>query len=233
MNKPSILAVTILLSIVTVIAEGYVVYNDGEVHEIDFTINDTVGVFDSSTGNPTTLNLVENGFIDSLIVMDSSVVNIFDGVIGGHFESQYSSQVSVSGGAINGSFWAVDYSQVDITGGFIESLRASDDCQFLISGGTIANRLDVEWSGNIIIQGSNFAVDGQPFGYGVLSSVYGGWLNDEPDRILTGTLSGGEQIDNLFGIGHTGQIVLVPEPATLLLLGLGVVMLRKPSKNNK
>jgi hypothetical protein len=42
-------------------------------------------------------------------------------------------------------------------------------------------------------------------------------------------LTNGDPINNDFYIATNASIVLVPEPATLLLLGLGAVMLRKKS----
>ena len=80
--------------------------------------------------------------------------------------------------------------------------------------------------GSMLI-GSDFAVDGQPVGYGELTSVYGGGWNNEPWRRLTGKLDNGDTIDNDFRIGYDAKIVLTPEPATLLLLGLGAVMVRR------
>jgi len=38
---------------------------------------------------------------------------------------------------------------------------------------------------------------------------------------MTGTLASGDIINNQFRIGNTAKIVLIPEPATFLLLGLG------------
>ncbi len=40
----------------------------------------------------------------------------------------------------------------------------------------------------------------------------------------------GESIDNDFHIGQSGQLVLTPELATLLLFGLGAAILRKNTK---
>ena len=85
-------------------------------------------------------------------------------------------------------------------------------------------------SGNsaiLTVHGSNFAVDRQPSGYGELTSILGGYSYDEPVRHLTGTLANGEPIDNDFYIGYDAKIILIPEPATLLLLGFGAVMVRK------
>ncbi len=73
----------------------------------------------------------------------------------------------------------------------------------------------------IQIFGFDFAVDGQPFGYGELSSILGGWPSDEPLRHLTGTLLSGELFDNDFRIGYDAKIVLIPEPASAVILGLG------------
>jgi hypothetical protein len=104
---------------------------------------------------------------------------------------------------------------------------ASDSSQVDISGGVIGSYL-VFWDSAIVtIHGSNFAVDGQAFDYGELASIYGGSTSLEPVRRLTGTLVSGEPIDNHFYIGHDAKIFLVPEPTTLLLLGLGAIMVRR------
>ncbi len=84
-------------------------------------------------------------------------------------------------------------------------------------------------SATLTIYGSDFVVDGQPFGYGELTSILGGNWTDEPSRRLIGTLDSGDLIDNGFRIDHNAKIVLIPEPATLLLLGLGAVMVRRLS----
>ena len=221
MNKLSLFAGIIFLCIVSATAEAFINYTDGLVHDIDWPIYDDVSV-----QNTTTLNLLENGYITDLTSAHNSVVNIFGGSIGEHLESQYSSHVYMYGGAINGSFWAVDDSRVDMTGGVVEDIKIDNNAEFVLSGGSIGNRLDVEL-GTLIIQGSNFAVDGNPVGYGVLGSVFGGWLADEPDRQLTGILDSGELIDNPFRVASIGEIVLVPEPASFLLLSSGLAMLRK------
>ncbi|MCK4784286.1 MAG: PEP-CTERM sorting domain-containing protein [Desulfobacteraceae bacterium] len=40
-------------------------------------------------------------------------------------------------------------------------------------------------------------------------------------------MANGDVLDNYFELNNEAAIVLVPEPATLLLLGLGAVMLRR------
>ena len=73
----------------------------------------------------------------------------------------------------------------------------------------------------VTIDGSDFAVDGTDVGYIELTSVLGlGWSN-EPHRRLTGTLLSGEPLDNDFRIGENARIVLVPEPGTALMIGVG------------
>jgi len=63
-------------------------------------------------------------------------------------------------------------------------------------------------------------------------SLYGsgegpGWVTapgySTPARRLTGTLVSSEPIDLDIFIGNTGRIILVPEPSTALLLGMGLV----------
>ncbi len=229
---------------------GVVDFNDGGIYDIDYLINDTVRVDYEAPGMQTTVNLLDGGMIIwryFLAAYENSHVNILGGFINGGLQAHGSSRVDVSAGTIWDDFWAYDSSQIAISGGqLIYDLKAynssyvvisggqilgvmhvSDNCQVDILGGYISSELDFWDSAIVTIHGSNFAVNGQAFGYGELTSILGGSTGYEPDRRLTGTLASGEPIDNFFYIGHDAKIILVPEPVTLLILALGAVMARK------
>ncbi len=165
------------------------------------------------------VNISGGSICDDLYCNGSSRLNISGGAI--HSINSYqSSHVDISGGEI-GWFSSFESSQVNISGGLIYTIQSRDSSQVNIFGGLIDGNLRIGDSSNIRIFGYDFAIDGQPFGYGELTSIYGGWYVDEPLRHLTGTLLNGDLIDNDFYIGEDARMVLIPEPATLLLLGLG------------
>jgi len=110
------------------------------------------------------------------------------------------------------------------------ALYAKVRSQVNIFGGSIANRLIADYDSVITIHGSDFAIDGQLFGYGELTSMFRLAPTVDPPRQLTGTLLSGDLLDNSFYIGSNASIVLIPEPATLLLLGLGGIFLRRRRK---
>jgi hypothetical protein len=145
-----------------------------------------------------------------------------------YLTSSVGSQVDISGGSVS-YVLPRDFSQVDISGGTITWIYGVWSSQVNISGGTIGVYGGFRPDAQSIIKifGSDFTVDGQTVGYGELTSIFGGSYNDEPMRHLTGTLASGELINSVFYIGHDAKITLVPEPATLLLLGLATVMVRK------
>ena len=188
------------------------IFNDGAVHTVDWTIDEPVWVEDSPTDDPTTLNLVEGGEI-------SDWLNVFD-----------YSHANISGGSIGFVLHTYEYSQATISGGSIAyDLNTSDDSEVFVSGGLIGDNIDVRDNSKVSIFGSNFEIDGAPVGYGEITT---GTI-DEFGK-LTGTLTGilqvGDSLNNVFYIEPDASIFLVPEPATLLLLSLGALVLRRKNR---
>lgn len=290
-TRDLLLAAAVLFMTVSPVV-AVIEFNDGQVHEIDYEINDDVWVDYESPGVGTTLNILDGaavpfpyrleGWEESIINMSGGSVNrlkaydgsraiVAGGSITGSLAATMGSQVTVCGGAIEGvgvlgargvsvsggsigAFSVFGSSEVTISGGSIDTwilitgdsevavsggdvdvLLAGGSSQVIVSGGAIGGDFGmlnpgygvVELSENAVftISGSGFAVDGTLVGYTEVSSVYGGEGLYEPVRRLTGTLLSGELIDTDFRIGHDATIVLIPEPASILLLGLGGLFL--------
>lgn len=190
---------------------GAIILSDGQIHNIDYDIGDSLWIDYEAPGVQTTVNMLNGSSIEYwLEPYGDSRLNII---------GAYSGRLGLR---------AFDRSQVEISAGWMgDYLQAWDDTRINIFGGTLLNELVSDDSAILTIHGSNFAVDGQPFGYGELTSILGGYSYDDPVRYLTGTLANGEAIDNDFYIGNNASIVLIPEPATLLLFGLSALMLRR------
>ncbi|MBL7107493.1 MAG: PEP-CTERM sorting domain-containing protein [Phycisphaerae bacterium] len=263
-------------------AVGTIYFDDGQIHNIETTINDDIWVDYEAPGMETTVNLIFGGEVDHMKAYNNSLVNVFDGLINQSLDALDSSRVNISGGTIMTSVFATSNSQLSISGGLIKSslnaqcssqitissgqiddhLVAYADSRIFITGGYIGSHLQVNhraevtisggtiqgfvenngseqitisggsiggdiWAGSgsddegvITFVGSDFAING-------LSVDYGQYFHsDFASGILTGTLSNGDTLNNGFYIHDNAAIVLIPEPATLLLLGLGVSILR-------
>jgi len=169
------------------------------------TVNGGLGAYNSSEMT------ISGGSIDSgLNVTHSSIVNVSGGTIGGLF-AFHSSIVNISGGTIDGYLTACDSSVITLSGGSI------DRYGYLIA-----------WPNSMItFMGNDFAINGIDVGYGEFDTGGKDWVYGT----LTGTLASGDYLDNEFRIYSGSRIVLVPEPATPLLLGLGVVMLHRKRRS--
>jgi len=303
MNLKIVWAFTVVLSMTSSTALAYIEFNNGQIHNIDYQINNLVLIDWLSPGMQTTVNLLDGGMIKwphelqayeesnvnirggtieynlsandasrinmsggsiggNLDVMGRAEAEILGGLIGGHVWAWDSSRIRVTGGSIQKDLWARGSSQVEVFGGSIEgSLHALDRTKVEISGGLIGGHVwadsssQVDISGGLIghevevygnsqvdilggsiggrlvssdlavltIHGWDFALDGEPVGYCELTSIYGLGLPYEYPRHLTGTLFSGEPIDNDFYILGGAKIILIPEPASILLMGFGVL----------
>jgi hypothetical protein len=74
--------------------------------------------------------------------------------------------------------------------------------QVTISGGIIGSSgIRLSHDAELIIYGSNFAIDDSPIGIGeTITSIYGGSWDHEPCRQLTGTLANSDILDSQFQI---------------------------------
>jgi len=211
MSKIITVIMILVLCLVTSEVKALIL-NDGGVHTIDWTINEAVWVEDSPTDDSTTLNLIEGGQITNwLEVFDYSQVNMSGGSIGSDLFTWDNSQAYISAGLIASDLYTTDYSQVEIT------------------GGSIGDEIDVRNYSLVTISGSNFEIDGIPVGYGEITT---GSI-DEFGRLtgtLTGVLQGGDLLDNVFYIETDASIFLIPEPGTLMLVGLGSLYLIRKNR---
>jgi len=243
-----VLAAIFALGIFGVVPEkavALVTFDDGQIYNINYQINDDVWVDYQSPGMQTTVNLLDGGVLPSsysLAGYEDSVINMSGGSVnylynngggqvtfsGGSIRNillAYEGQVTVLGGTIEGHLLADGSSQVTISGGSIGwNLYAKHSSQVTIFGGSITRKLYLSSDAVVTLYGSDFAVNGQPFGYGELTTILGSSYLDEPGRILTGTLLSGEAINNRFYIGNSAKIVLnpIPAPGALILGGIGV-----------
>jgi len=223
-------------------ATATLVYDDGGVHNIDYWIGEDVQVDYLAPGMQTTVNLLDGGRTGSsynLMAYEDSRINISGGSIGYTLGAYDRSQVHISGGSIGFSLAANDTSQVHISGGSIDYLQLYESSRVDIYGGSIADNLDnylfpagqLTDLAILTIHGSDFAVNGVAFGYGELFGPGGGYSPPGNGYQITGMLVSGELIDNYYYIGYNAKIILIPEPATLLLLSLGAMMLRRKRQN--
>jgi len=226
-----------------------VTMTDGEIFDVTMNNNSTVSMTGgtirfalwASDNSAVTINagwVVQEG----LRVMEDATLTM-NGGYSRHIEAYGNSAVAITGGEVSndgGYVGAYDNATVTMRGGSTPYLQAAGNSIITLSGGDAPN-LWVYSNGMLYLDGSNFSVTASgvttPLSNGAHLSNYG-TLVENPQGVfyngeLTGTLADGAFIDSSFAIWNTGDyagtgdIVIIPEPATLLLLGLGAVMLRR------
>ncbi|HPD47959.1 MAG TPA: PEP-CTERM sorting domain-containing protein [Anaerohalosphaeraceae bacterium] len=195
---------------------GKVIYDSGTEVYIGHAVPgvDDIYIADSSQGMPTIVNLTAGGsVVQDIIVSGNSVLNINGGTVGSDVLVAHHGRVNLLAGRIVDEFESGGNSTCILSGGAIgDHLFARGDNRTLWKGGQIGGTLAAYDDSVITIEGSGFN-----YSYGAITDSAG---------ILTGTLANGDPVDNLFAIGGNASIVLIPEPATVLLLGAGGLLFR-------
>jgi len=224
MKKFSILLAALILFTVHPVFAAIVDIRDGGVHTINNTVYQNDQVY---------LDYPGDGFTPP---DPGTHLNIVNGADILYVEAWNNSTIDMTGGFIYYGISALGNSKVSISGGDVWDIQAVQDSEITISGG-IFNSFSAYINGTIKLVGTDFAVDGTPVSAGDKLSDFGTFVENGTQDYYTGTITGtledGSSLDNTFFIYNTGDyagtgdIFIVPEPATLTLLGLGGLLFRK------
>lgn len=220
-------------------------FDDGAEHNIGYLIDQPVDVDRNSPQAGTVVNLLPSGTINAwLDAYQDSRVNIA-GSIGASLKTFDNSRATVNGAAIGGPIFANDNSIMDIYGGSFNAwIDGRDNAQIIISGGsfeasastsgkstmtitggTFGQNISAHESSVIYIHGHSFTVNSQPVPAGVNAGTYAAM------GTITGTLANGDPLNNNYNVlGPDAKIILIPEPATILILAAGIPLIRKHNK---
>jgi hypothetical protein len=146
----------------------------------------TVEIGATAYGNDSKLSMRGGTVVGHLTAYGSnSKVTMHDGIVGGHLTA-YGSESTVA-----------------MCGGNVGYVTGIDSSSSTMNGGTVQNYVNACDSSSITIRGEGFAVDGEPAPYGDLTAQTG---------VLTGTLSSGDPISNVFYQGGSVECTCPDEP---------------------
>lgn len=175
------------------------VYNDATVNMSGGVVTSQLSAYDFSLVN------ISGGILEATISTDASTVNL-----SGNMQAN---QLGVSGSGT-----------ANMYGGTVGFIEAWNHSTVNLYGGTISDYVLAYGDESLVVN-----IYGYDFNYDALGGSYGGgqltgfWLDDSPFTIdLWYSSNPGEATIDTYS-----HIVLVPEPATVLFLGAGMLMLRR------
>ena len=189
----------ILVFLIVVLSCSYVYgtvwFDDGGVHDVDYQINEEVKIWDDeSTGNPTTVNLLDGGYIQGICQVGlNSRLNMYGGTIDNYLYTYEYGQAYIYGGVVDSHVHAYDNSSIHFAGGELKIDIISDgNSMIFISGGIIQRHIVAIGESQIMISGGQSA----------------GEINAQQNSIIY--YSGGTRVSpNYLYVHSNGQIVVV------------------------
>lgn len=222
------------LLVVVAISNADIVYiDDGEIHTINnnFYTRDSIWLDHNISNDPGThIDIVDQGSVFGFALFNNSTLTVNKGSVG--------------------SISALDSAEVVINGGFVSrELQANMNAVISLRGGRVLGSLITYRNGTIYLIGNNFEIidlDGNKnsLSNGERLSDYSTLVEYRPagsvwdyySGTITGNLNDGSILNNSFHIYNIGEyagmgdIVIIPEPMTVLLLGLGCIAFRLQKK---
>lgn len=221
------LTVTIILTL-TLTQNGLAIidYNDGGVYDINTIMpTDVVRVT-----NGTTINLQDGGTITSsrFAIFGYGIWSI------GSFVNTYNgSSITGADGGINSGIYAVQNSVINIFGG---NISGGSNGSSSASGIRVSDSMVNIYGGLITAGVGSTAPDIRIIDESCVVNIFGTDFNYAPgpvgdiEGVITGILSDGTPLDLTFYQDVGGQIVLIPEPASIAILTLGSLVLIRRKK---
>jgi hypothetical protein len=244
MNIKSILVLAMIATLVALISKGQAEhwdFEDGGYHVIDNHDYENWSYYLDHTiaNNPGThLDLVDGGAVNTIYLFNTSSLTMTGGSVSNLLRGHQNSSIAISGGTIY-ELYALDNTTVAMTGGMVlDDLAAGFNSTITVSGGSFG-RIRAYYDGAIYLVGTGFEVNGQSLSYGDKLSDFGTFYPSIPDGLgsflnvysgtITGRLEDGSYLNQTFIVDAEGaaDIFVIPEPVTLILLGLGAGILRR------
>ncbi|AQT67802.1 hypothetical protein STSP2_00952 [Anaerohalosphaera lusitana] len=195
------------------VAEAKIVIDDGQRHVID----DTESIF--SDGVELDLGIFQDPSTHFDLVEGGSLLGL--GVHG-------NATVTMTGGEVETDIVVTDNARVTISGGSIGARLANFSDNFIYLNGTgfqVVDQAGIETDLHYGDSLSDYVPFVQEVEFGIATNYYTGTIR--------GVLADGSIINNRFDIfrnstfGGSGDIIVLPEPGTLILLSLGGFLFRR------
>ena len=184
-------------------------------------INTTPYVYNANSGirriefYETSTGSISGGDIDTIGNYGSSILNISGGKAGVDAVAADNSVVNMSDG-IAGSYFVWNNAKLKFSGGELNGIWLSSNATTTLSGGSINSISSAQYSDSL--KHITLICDVDSVNY-TGSLLTGNWLNGTNFSIMLNDQSG---YDSVYS-----NIEFIPEPATLILLGLGGLLIRK------